>query len=228
LRAACGKAFLVWVGSIALTLGVYVDRFVLATYLSLDDVGIATFYTSFTIAALTLVQSATTNVTFPRMIQYYDAGEMSDFRCELRRTATAAAALALLILGGLGIAMPVLAGVLGKPQIIKAYPAFLVLLVATLARTHGETLYYGLFVERNHRAIWLGNLLFLGCSLWLNFLLVPMAGLLGFACAALISATFITGWRWLALRPRHIPPRPGNRPSPDVDWREASEREALE
>lgn len=228
LRAACGKAFPVWVGSIAVTLGVYVDRFVLASYLSLDEVGIATFYTSFTIAALTLVQSATTSVTFPRMIQYFDAGELGDFRRELRRTATAAAALALLTLGGLAIAMPVLAGVLGKPQISEAYPAFLVLLVATMARTHGETLYYGLFVERNHRAIWLGNLLFLACSIALNFLLVPIAGLLGFACAALISAIFIAGWRWRSLQPGQFRTRPQHRSSPDVDWRRASEGEALE
>ena len=77
---------------------------------------------------------------------------------------------------------------------------FAVLAAATLVRSHAETLYYGLFVERQHRAIWLGNLLFLGCSLALNLVLIPYAGLMGLALAAVASAIFITAWRAAALR----------------------------
>lgn len=194
------KAALVWIGSIGITLGAYVDRFVLASFLSLDDVGVATFYTSFTAAALTLVQSATTSVTFPQMIQRYDEGDQAGYRDELRRTAKLALWLGLLILIGLAGAMFVLGQFMDKPELVAAYPTFLLLLFATFARTHGETLYYGLFVERKHRAIWLGNLMFLGASLSLNLALIPLFGLPGLGISAISSAVLITGWRAAKLR----------------------------
>lgn len=200
LRAWCGTALLVWAGSVAVTLGTYLDRFILASYLTLEDVGVATFYLSFTAAALTLVQSATTSVTFPALIDHFDAGRMDDFRREFRRTAIAALGLALLILGGLAATMPILASLLGKPQLSAAYPAFLLLAVATLVRIHAETLYYALFVERRHRAIWVGNFLFFGVSLLFNLIFVPIGGLQGLGFAAILASTAILGWRMVSAR----------------------------
>lgn len=199
VRGFVRGAALVWIGSVGITLGVYVDRFVLASFLTLEDVGVATFYTSFTAAVITLVQSATTSVTFPKMIDHFDAGEFQGYRKELRRTATAAAILSLVILIGLAGAMYFLAQLLGKPELVAAYPAFLLLLLATFIRIHGETLYYGLFVERRHRAIWLGNLLFLAASLLFNLALIPSMGLIGLGIAAILSALFISLWRFFTL-----------------------------
>ncbi|QIK79455.1 hypothetical protein G7077_11615 [Sphingomonas piscis] len=224
MRAVIGGAFLVWIGSVAVTLGQYLDRFVLASYLTLEDVGVATFYTSFTSAALTLVQSATTTVTFPVLIEHFDAGDMDRFKRELRKTAVTAAALCFVILLGLAGAMLLMGGTLGKPELLAAFPAFVLLLIATFIRTHAETLYYGLFVERQHRAIWLGNLLFLAVSLLLNLLLVPMLGLNGLGIAAIVAALAIYLWRSLALR-RGPAATDLRRGSADAEWRVASEGE---
>ncbi|MBA3669290.1 MAG: lipopolysaccharide biosynthesis protein [Sphingomonas sp.] len=207
VRGYCRGAFLVWIGSVAVTLGGYLDRFVLANYLSLKEVGVATFYTSFTTAVITLVQSATSNVTFPTLIEHYDAGRGGAFSREMRKTALIAAAVALVILGGLAVMMPFMGKLMEKPELIAAYPAFLLLLVATLIRTHAETLYYGLFVKRQHKAIWLGNLIFLATSLLLNLILIPQLGLVGLGVAAIASALMILGWRSLALRHRNPLPR---------------------
>jgi O-antigen/teichoic acid export membrane protein len=209
VRGYCRSAAMVWVGSVAITLGGYLDRFVLASFLSLKEVGVATFYTSFTTAVVTLVQSATTNVTFPALIEHYDGGHQDAFKRELRRTALAAAAVALAILAGLAIVMPFMGRLMAKPELIAAYPAFVLLLFATLVRTHAETLYYGLFVKRQHRAIWLGNLLFLATSLLLNLLLIPQLGLIGLGVAAIVASLMIAGWRSIALRHDHAAPRDG-------------------
>jgi O-antigen/teichoic acid export membrane protein len=195
VRSFCSGAFLVWVGSVAVTLGMYLDRFVLASFLTLQDVGVATFYISFTMAALTLVQSATTSVTFPSLIEHFDSGRIDAFQRELKRTLVIAAILAFGILAVLGAVMPFMGDALGKPELLSAYPAFLVLLAATWIRTHAETLYYGLFVKRQHRAIWLGNLIFLAASLLLNLIFVPLYGLSGLAIAALLASLVILAWR---------------------------------
>jgi len=189
------RAALVWVGSIGVTLGGYLDRFIVARFMSLSDVGIATFYLSFTTSVLTLVQSATTSVTFPALIEHYDRGDSKAYRRELVRTTSSAAGLGAVIVVPLGLLMPYLARAMDKPALAAAYPAFLVLLAATWIRTNAETLYYALFVHRQHLAIWLGNLVFLGASFALNLMLIPIFGLMGLAVAALISAFGLIVWR---------------------------------
>lgn len=198
VRDFCRSALLIWIGSVAITMGAYLDRFVLASFLTLQDVGVITFYTSFTTAALTLVQSATTSVTFPAMIERFDADDQRGFRREVLRTTLLALAIGFVILAGLGTAMPLMGSVLGKPELLAAYPAFVLLLVATLVRIVGETLYYGLFVQRQHRAIWGGNFLFFAVSLLFNLLLVPALGLVGVGIAAILAAAVIAGFRAIA------------------------------
>ena len=196
----CRAALLVWIGSVAITMGGYLDRFVLASFLTLDDVGVATFYTSFTAAALTLVQSATTSVTFPVLIEHYDAGRTEAYRGELRRTALMAAGTALVISIALAAVMPLFGKISGKPELEAAYPVFILLLVGTLVRTHAETLYYGLFVQRQHRAIWLGNIMFLAASLVSSVVFIWAFGLVGLGVSAILSAIVILVWRSSALR----------------------------
>ena len=198
--AFCRRTVMIWIGSVAVAMGVYLDRFVLARVLSLSDVGVATFYISFTLAALTLVQSATTTVTLPAMIHHYDNDEMEGFRGQVRRTAKLAIVLAVAVLCGLAVAMLAMGPLLGKPELSAAYPAFLLLLLATLIRTHAETLYYGLFVQRRHRSIWLGNLVFFALALAFNLALIPLFGLVGLGLAAVLSALAIMAIRWLAYR----------------------------
>lgn len=193
------RAMLVWIGSVAVTLGAYLDRFVLASFLSLKEVGVATFYTSFTTAVITLVQSATTSVTFPSLIEKFDAGDHAEYTKELRKTELMAAGVALVILAGLAAAMLVMGKLMHKPELVTAYPVFLLLLIAALIRTHAETLYYGLFVQRQHRAVWLGNLLFLATSLVLNLIFIPWLGLMGLGVAAIVSAIMLAVWRWATL-----------------------------
>lgn len=117
---------------------------------------------------------------------------------------------------------------MGKPELIAAYPAFVLLLIATWIRTHAETLYYGLFVQRQHRAIWLGNLLFLASSLALNLLLVPLFGLNGLGVAAIASALMIAAWRSQTLRRSSPREYKDHSPPDDLSWRVASEAESLD
>jgi O-antigen/teichoic acid export membrane protein len=204
IRGFIAGSVMIWLGSMAVTMGGYLDRFVLARYLTLDDVGVATFYTSFTIAALTLVHSATTTVTLPAMIEDYDSGRYDAFSSEVRRTSLLGLGAAVAILGGLAIAMPLMARVLGKAELSAAYPTFCLLLLATLIRTLAEALYYAIYVERKHRAVWIGNLLFFAASFAFNLLLIPRLGLIGLGLAAVFAALAVLVFRYAAYR-RGIP-----------------------
>jgi len=195
IRIFIRRAWWMWIGAVALALGAYADRFTLASFLTLSDVGVATFYTSFTTAVVYLVQSGTTQVSYPLLIEHYEARRRVEFRREFVRTATSAALLGAAFLGGLGIGMPFLAEVIGKPELQAAYPAFVVLLVGTWVRINAETLYFALFVERRDKSIWVGNLLYLACSLVSNVLLIRSMGMMGLAIATVISAGFIAAWR---------------------------------
>jgi O-antigen/teichoic acid export membrane protein len=200
IRHFITASVMIWLGSVAVTMGGYLDRFVLARYLTLDDVGVATFYTSFTIAALSLVQSATTTVTLPAMIEHFDGGRGNAFAAEVRRTLKLALAISGAIVAGLAIAMPLMAQVLGKTQLSAAYPAFCLLLLATLIRVQAETLYYAIYVERKHRAVWTGNLLFFAASFVFNMLLIPRLGLNGLGLAAVLAALTVLAFRAAAYR----------------------------
>jgi O-antigen/teichoic acid export membrane protein len=193
------KALLVWIGSVGLTLGAYIDRFVLARYMELSDVGIATFYLSFTTSVSALVQSATIGVTFPALIEHYDRGDEQLYNRELRKSGVAAAVVGGTILIPLAAGMPMIIRLLGKPALIASYPAFVLLLVATWIRVNAETVYYALFVHRQHRAIWLGNLLFLVVVFCLNLTLIPRLGLTGLGCAALLAASGLLAWRGVCV-----------------------------
>jgi O-antigen/teichoic acid export membrane protein len=54
-------------------------------------------------------------------------------------------------------------------------------------------------VQRQHRAVWLGNLLFLATSLVLNLIFIPWIGLMGLGVAAIVSAIMLAVWRSFTL-----------------------------
>ena len=134
-------------------------------------------------------------MTFPILIEHYDRSDHQQYRRELRKTTTIAAVLAAAILLPLAVGMPFLARAMGKPAIVASYFACLILLFATWLRIVAETLYFALFVHRQHREIWLGNLLFLLVAFGLNILLIPRLGLTGLSIAALIAAAGLLAWR---------------------------------
>ena len=187
---------LVWLGMLGITCGSFVDRFVVEHYLTLEDVGVLTFYFSFTNAMLTLMQSGVAAFATPKMVQHHRDNAHDDFHKEARHATRqvniGAGALALC----LGIVVPALSYLLGRHAFVVATPVFLLMLFGTWLRSNADMKYNILFARHQDRAIWLGNLLFLIPALGGNLLLVPIFGLSGIGYSAVIAATFLLIWRW--------------------------------
>jgi O-antigen/teichoic acid export membrane protein len=196
LYRSCG----IWIGTLALTGGSCADRFILAHYLTLSDVGVATFYLSFTASLATLVQSATFMPIQARLIEVYDRGDFRQYRDIVLRTLRSS------VLGAIGLAIPLavivrLAGTYaGKAELNATAHVFWLILLAAVIRSVVEGLYYPLFIVRRDREVWTGNLLFCLTNLIGNILLVAKFGLIGIGYSALLAVTVLTIVRAIPLQ----------------------------
>jgi len=200
IRSALRRSFLIWIGSIGLTGGSYLDRFVLGAFLDLKTVGLATFYTSFTAAIVTLVSSGVLNVAAPKLVGSASRTDAGTYNRELRRVGLTVAALggALCLLVWIGVGQ--FAAILQLHEIEDSVLALGLLMVATLVRLVAETAFYGLYSRHKDRAIWVGNIAFLVASLLLNLLLVPFLGLTGLGVASVLANLLLLALRREGLR----------------------------
>jgi O-antigen/teichoic acid export membrane protein len=200
VRSALRQSFPIWIGSLGLTGGSYLDRFVLGAFLDLKVVGLATFYTSFTAAIVTLVGSGVLSVAAPKLVGSASRADASSYNRELRRAGFTAAALG----GGLcllvWIAVGQFAAILHLREIEESMLAFGLLMLATLLRLVAETGFFGLYSRHRDRAIWVGNIAFLAASLLFNLLLVPFLGLTGLGIASVLATLLLLALRREGLR----------------------------
>ena len=196
------KSSLIWLGMVGLTGGVYVDRFIVLRFLGLDDVGIITFYTSFTNAMLALLQSGVAAFAYPRLIQFHRDGNKDHFSKEARRTVKQIALGAAVMAAGLAVAVPLLAHYFSRPVYVQYAFVFWLILAGTWVRANADALFLVLFARNQDRPIWLGNLLFLIPAVGCNALLVPFLGLSGIGYGTIAAAVFLFVWRaWYVFRP---------------------------
>ena len=190
------KSSLIWLGTLGLNGGTYVDRFVVEHYLSLDDVGVITFYFSFSAAMLTLMQSGVLAFAYPRLIAMHRDGHTDKFMHEARVAFWQVALGAGLMALTLGVIVPILGVYTQRPALVNSATTLWLMLFGTWIRSNAETLNYVLYARHQDRAIWLGNLLFLIPAIGGNALLVPLIGLQGIGWATVIAGAFLLAWRW--------------------------------
>lgn len=195
IRGALRRSFPIWIGSIGLTGGSYLDRFVLGAFLDLKAVGLATFYTSFTAAIVTLVSSGVLSVAAPKLVGSASRADVGGYNREFRRAGLTVAALGGALCLLVWIAVDRFAALLQVREIEGSMLALGLLMVATLVRLVAETGFQGLYSRRKDKAIWVGNIAFLVASLLLNLLLVPFLGLTGLGVASVLANLLL-----LALR----------------------------
>lgn len=203
LRHSVRRCLFIWLGTLGIAGGTYVDRFIVAHYLTLDYAGIATFYASFAVALLTLSQSGVLAFSYPRMIKLHRDGDETGFRNEARQTlwhvALFAAAVSLVV----GFGVPLLAQLLDRPKLAAESFTLWLMLFAVWLRSNAETLYYILYARHQDKPLWLGSLLFLIPAFGGNLLLVPMLGLSGMGYSMILAAAFMFFWRlWYVVRGR--------------------------
>ena len=202
IRNSIKRCFLIWLGGLGIVAGYYVDRLVVVQFLGLEQVGIATFYLSFTNALLTIIQSGILSMTYPRLIKFYREGNLSGFRQEIRQSLVNANGFAIGIAIVMGIVVPYIGTLFNRPELVTERLTLWLMLFGVCIRANTDALYFILFARHQDRAIWLGNLLFLLPALGGNLLLVPMLGLSGIGYSSILAALCLVAWRlWYVLYP---------------------------
>lgn len=185
----------IWLGTVGLTTGAFLDRFIVLSVLGIASVGVATFYSSFSVALLALTHSGILSFAYPQMVALHGQGEYSKFWRKTRQTALSVFIFSSFFALALAVIVPVIGSLLGKDTFSQEAPTLWLLLLASWVRANSEPLYYVLFARHQDRAVWVGDLLFLIPSLGLNALLVPYYGLIGIGISALVASIFLFFWR---------------------------------
>ena len=193
------KCIWIWLGAVGLSVGAYLDRFVVNTYLGLEQVGIATFYFSFTNAILTVVQSGVLAFTSTRLVAYYRHHEHENFWKETHHAIKQIIITATVVAIGVGVFVPLLGKWLHRPGFVEQSFTLWLMLGGVWLRSLAEAFYYVLFARHQDRAIWLGNLLFLVPAFGCNIVLVPLLGLSGIGYGAIISSVALLAWRFVSV-----------------------------
>ncbi len=203
IRRSVRKSFLFWIGMLCLSVGGYVDRFILAHFLGLDEVGIATFYLSLASAVLTLVQATVLAVAYPRLVASHRAGLTETFQRDVQQASRQVLLMATICGLGVALTVPLFGSLLGRPEFATYAPILWLIVAAIWIKANGELLYQILFARHQDRAIWLGNLLYLLPAVATTSLFVWLMGLYGVGVGAIVASLFIYLWRLWAVR--HYP-----------------------
>lgn len=185
----------IWFGSMGFVASLMIDRFVVEHFLTLDDVGVLTFYYSFVNALMNLMQSGVFSFSLPRLIAFHRDDDSDAFWGESNRATRQAALLA----GGaaliLAAAVPLLGVVVGRAALANNAPTLWLMLFGVWMRLIAEALNNILYARHQDRAVWQGNLLSLVPAIGVNALLVPLIGLPGVGVASCLAAIFLLVWR---------------------------------
>lgn len=189
------QCFPIWIGTLGAMLALSVDRFVVSLYLNLEEVGVITFYSSFAIALISLVQSGFFAFLYPTLIEYHRRNDVSAFWNEIIRTGIQVAAFVFVAGSVIGIVLPLLAPFFNKPRLADESLTLWLLLAGIWVRVNADTLYYVLYARSQDRPLWLGSLLFLVPAALGNLVLVPWLGLPGTGVSSIIACSFLFVWR---------------------------------
>lgn len=200
LGAGVRKGLPIWLGSIGLFGGFYIDRFIVGHYLGLDYAGVATFYLSFAASLVTLIQSGVLSFTYPRLIKFHRDQEHDAFRQEVRKAHRQVGVFAGLIVGVLSFGVPLLAQFFGQPKLLEHMPTFWLIMGGIWIRANAETLNYILYARHQDKAVWVGNLLFLLPGLLGNIILIPLVGFLGVGISMVLASVSLFLWRLWHVR----------------------------
>jgi O-antigen/teichoic acid export membrane protein len=186
----------IWFGTLGAMLGSYVDRYFVNHFLSIEYVGVMTFYYSFANAFQPLVESGVLAFVAPRMVAYHKAGDKVGFWREVKQAGWQVGIGVGLLVLVLGVVVPALGHLLGKQAFVNEAYTLWLLLGGSWIHTMALVLYYILFAQHQDKPIWLGNILLMAPVLFCNILLIPAFGFEGVGYSAVATGVFLFFWRF--------------------------------
>lgn len=193
---------------ISATVGIFVDRFLISTFLGLELTGVYTFYWS---VANVIHSLAVVGILQSQIAPLLAAGQKSDesFLATERHLQIEIGGWALFLSIGAIIFTPLLLPYLGRPLLQDYVPVLWLLLVATLLRVAADGYGFALLALHRDRAIALIAACGAIASAALNVILTPLAGLWGAAVAASMVAAGLFVVRFYLTRSHFSPSRAG-------------------
>ena len=195
IKITVQRSFFIWIGALAGTSGFFIDRYVLAGKMTLELVGVATFYTSFGGALFSLIHSGVLSFAYPQLIALHREKDKTAYHHAVYKLAWHVAVLAGVLGIIMGIVVPLAGRYFNRPELAAHASRLWLILFATWLRCNAETLYYILFSRNQDKSLWVGGLLYLLPSLGCNLVLVPLIGFSGVGYSAIASSLFLLAWR---------------------------------
>ena len=178
----------------------YLDRFLVSTFLGLEATGVYTFFWSITNAVNNLIFTAVTSPRAPKVISAVKLGQKNliQLACKsmIKEIFLWCVGLSAILLG----VMPYVIRFLNNDKFSAHKEVFFVMLLATGLRTVSEGADAVLYAHHQDRKIALISITTMGVSGACISMLAPWLGLFGVAVAMLLAAIFILAWRGRTAR----------------------------
>ncbi len=197
------KSIPVWIGAVSASAASNLDRFVVEHFLNRDFVGIASFYGSFVVAIASLLTSGIFAFGYPHLITLHRNGEAAAFMAAARKMGLHAMFSAGVMAIGMGVVIPVMGNMLGRPEFSEQKYVLWLLLLGAWLKAATEHLYYVLYARHQDREIWIGSFIILIPALGFNLLLVPLVGFIGIGFSAVLSSLVLCAWRIYSVKKPH-------------------------
>lgn len=173
----------------------YLDRFLVTSFLGLEATGVYTFFWALTNAVNNVILFGVTSPRAPSIIASVNQGDKAKIQqaCKAMLKEIWVWCLGLSIM--LVFVMPILLALLGNDKFDQHKSVFIVMLVATILRTVSEGTGNILYAHHQDARIARISLAAMGLSALLILSLAPFFGLTGVAVAMLVAALFVYAWR---------------------------------
>jgi O-antigen/teichoic acid export membrane protein len=189
-----------YVKDVSATTGMFVDRFLISTFLGLELTGVYTFFWSIANVVHSL---AVVGMLQTQIAHLHSAGRKADkreFHALERRLQIEIGSWSLLLALGTAIATPLLLPFLGRPLLRENLAIFWVILFATLLRIAADGYGFALLALKRDSEIATIALIGALASAAMNCVLTPLAGLWGAAMAYAITAGGLFAIRFYLVR----------------------------
>ena len=183
-------SLLFFVGTVGYKIVEFADRYFIDFYHGKEEVGVYTFYASMCNMVETFVHTSVIIIFSPKLIESFHQSNFhyrkthAQFAKKVFYNTLGVSVVLILIM------LPLLE-TLGHPEYQRAYPTFIILVLAKVALNFSLVFHYILYVRKNDFPIIKATLIAAVINILLNFILIPPMGVMGAALATLASFAII-------------------------------------
>ena len=187
IRRGIGMAAPFLLSAISYRVTELADRYILHFLLDDRAVGVYSFYGSIANVLPALVSATFSAILVPRVIQSYQAGNLSAYRRYFRTLSLGTVGISVAAIPVVFVAVSLLQPYLGRPEYERGLPTFGVLLASTAVAGAAQLPGIALYARRDDLRQLLAVLIAAVTNTVLNFVLIPLYGMIGAAWATVLA-----------------------------------------